>query len=93
MTAAVGLQAYEISNHGKPTAQCQHNINYWQAGDWIGIGPGAHGRYTIAANNYKNLTRVGTANCRSPAGWLQSVQKPDMVLTPTPMMGPVHLPK
>ena len=43
-----------------PTAQCQHNINYWQAGDWIGIGPGAHGRYTIAADNYKNLQRVGT---------------------------------
>ena len=75
MTAAAGLPAYEISNHGKPTAQCQHNINYWQAGDWIGIGPGAHGRYTIAADNYKNLQRVGTATRRSPAGWLQSVQK------------------
>jgi len=75
MTAAAGLPAYEISNHGKPTAQCQHNINYWQAGDWIGIGPGAHGRYTIAADNYKNLQRVGTTTRRSPAGWLQSVQK------------------
>ena len=75
MTAAAGLPSYEISNHGKPTAQCQHNINYWQAGDWIGIGPGAHGRYTIAANNYKNLQRVGTTTRRSPAGWLQSVQK------------------
>ena len=75
MTAAAGLPAYEISNHGKPTAQCQHNINYWQAGDWIGIGPGAHGRYTIATDNYKNLQRVGTATRRSPAGWLQSVQK------------------
>ena len=75
MTAAAGLPAYEISNHGKPTAQCQHNINYWQAGDWIGIGPGAHSRYTIAADNYRNLQRVGTATRRSPAGWLQSVQK------------------
>ena len=75
MTAAAGLPAYEISNHGKPTAQCQHNINYWQAGDWIGIGPGAHGRHTVTADNYKNLQRVGTATRRSPAGWLQSVQK------------------
>ncbi len=75
MTAAAGLPAYEISNHGKPTAQCQHNINYWQAGDWIGIGPGAHGRYTIAANDYNNMQRCGTATRRSPAGWLRSVQK------------------
>ena len=75
MTAAAGLPAYEISNHSKPSAQCQHNINYWQAGDWIGIGPGAHGRYTIAADNYKNMQRFGTATRRSPAGWLQSVQK------------------
>ena len=75
MTAAAGLPAYEISNHGKFTAQCQHNVNYWQAGDWIGIGPGAHGRFTIAANNYNDIQRCGTATRRSPAGWLQSVQK------------------
>ena len=75
MTAAAGLPAYEISNHGKPSAQCQHNINYWQAGDWLGIGPGAHGRFTTAAENYKNLQRISTANRRSPVGWLQSVQK------------------
>ena len=75
MTVAAGLPAYEISNHSKPDAQCQHNINYWQAGDWIGIGPGAHGRFTIAANDYKNLQRVGIATRCSPAGWLQSVQK------------------
>jgi oxygen-independent coproporphyrinogen-3 oxidase len=69
------LPAYEISNHGKFTAQCQHNVNYWQAGDWIGIGPGAHGRFTISANNYNDIQRCGTATRRSPAGWLQSVQK------------------
>jgi putative oxygen-independent coproporphyrinogen III oxidase len=74
MTAAAGLPAYEISNHGKPTTRCQHNINYWQGGDWIGIGPGAHGRFTITANDYKNLQRVSTATRRSPASWLQSVQ-------------------
>ena len=75
MTAAAGLPAYEISNHGKPAAQCKHNMNYWQAGDWIGIGPGSHGRFTLAADNYKNTKRCATANRRSPAGWLQSVQK------------------
>ncbi len=75
MTATAGLPAYEISNHGKLTAQCRHNINYWQAGDWIGIGPGAHGRFTKAADNYKNMQRFGTATRRSPTGWLKSVQK------------------
>ena len=75
MTAAAKLPAYEVSNHSKPGAQCQHNINYWQAGDWIGIGPGAHSRFTIATDDYKNLQRVGTATRSSPAGWLQSVQK------------------
>ena len=75
MTAAAGLPAYEISNHSNPNAQCQHNINYWRAGDWIGVGPGAHGRFTKAVNDRKNLQRIGTANRRSPAAWLQSVQK------------------
>ncbi len=75
MTATAGLPAYEISNHGKTGAQCQHNINYWQAGDWIGIGPGAHGRFTMNTGDYKNLQRFCTATRRSPTGWLQSVQK------------------
>jgi putative oxygen-independent coproporphyrinogen III oxidase len=75
MTAAADLPAYEISNHGKPTARCQHNMNYWQAGDWIGIGPGAHGRFTKVDGNYINMQRWGTVTRRSPAGWLQSVQK------------------
>ena len=73
MTAAAGLPAYEISNHSKPGAQCQHNINYWQAGDWI--GPSAHGRFTKAADDYNNLQRVGTVTRCSPAGWLKSVQQ------------------
>ena len=75
MTAAAGLPAYEISNHGKPSAQCKHNINYWHAGDWIGVGPGAHGRFTKAPDGFKNLRRVSTATRRSPAGWLQSIQE------------------
>tara|TARA_B100000989_G_scaffold284646_1_gene251642 strand:- start:998 stop:2050 length:1053 start_codon:yes stop_codon:yes gene_type:complete len=75
MTAAAGLPAYEISNHGKPNAQCKHNVNYWQAGDWIGVGPGAHSRFTKASEGYKNLRRVGIATRCSPAGWLQSIQE------------------
>ena len=38
MTAAAGLPAYEISNHAAAGEECQHNLTYWQAGDWLGIG-------------------------------------------------------
>ena len=39
-----GLPAYEISNHAKPGNESLHNLTYWQYGDYVGIGPGAHGR-------------------------------------------------
>ena len=44
MTTAAGLPAYEISNHATVGQECRHNLTYWQAADWIGVGPGAHGR-------------------------------------------------
>src|SRR5258707_910834 len=50
--AAAGLPAYEISNHARPGAECRHNLVYWQGGDYIGIGPGAHGRVTLAGQRY-----------------------------------------
>lgn len=43
-TRAAGLPAYEISNHAKPGAQSHHNLAYWRYRDYVGIGPGAHGR-------------------------------------------------
>lgn len=44
MTAAGGLPAYEISNHARPGDESRHNLIYWTQGDYIGVGPGAHGR-------------------------------------------------
>ena len=44
MTSAAGLPAYEISNHAQTGQQSRHNLTYWRYGDYIGIGPGAHGR-------------------------------------------------
>jgi oxygen-independent coproporphyrinogen-3 oxidase len=44
MTSAAGLPAYEISNHARVGQQSRHNLTYWRYGDYIGIGPGAHGR-------------------------------------------------
>jgi oxygen-independent coproporphyrinogen-3 oxidase len=46
VTGAAGLPAYEISNHARPGAECRHNLLYWQGDDFLGIGPGAHGRLT-----------------------------------------------
>src|SRR5207244_11970870 len=44
--AAAGLPAYEISNHARPGAECRHNLASWRYEEYLGIGPGAHGRVT-----------------------------------------------
>lgn len=44
MTAAAGLPPYEISNHARPGQESRHNLTYWRYQDYVGIGPGAHGR-------------------------------------------------
>ena len=49
MTAAAGFDGYEISNHARGAEhQSVHNRIYWSSGDWVGVGPGAHGRLTMA---------------------------------------------
>jgi oxygen-independent coproporphyrinogen-3 oxidase len=52
----LGLPAYEVSNHAATnTAKSQHNLTYWRGGDWIGIGPGAHGRLSMRGQRYATL--------------------------------------
>jgi oxygen-independent coproporphyrinogen-3 oxidase len=41
-----GYQQYEVSAYSKQGLQCRHNLNYWQFGDYLGIGAGAHGKIT-----------------------------------------------
>jgi len=48
MTAAQGLARYEVSAYAKPGHPCRHNLNYWQFGDYLGIGAGAHSKLTFA---------------------------------------------
>ena len=48
MTAALGLARYEVSAYAKADHQCWHNLNYWQFGDYLGIGAGAHSKLTFA---------------------------------------------
>jgi coproporphyrinogen III oxidase-like Fe-S oxidoreductase len=46
-TAAAGLQRYEVSAFARPGHRCRHNLNYWQFGDYLGIGAGAHGKLSF----------------------------------------------
>ena len=66
--AAAGLPAYEISNHARPGAECRHNLAYWRYQDYVGIGPGAHGRLTRAGAN------LATRQYRLPEKWLAAVE-------------------
>lgn len=47
---AHGYERYEISAYAKNHQQCRHNLNYWHFGDYLGIGAGAHGKYTDTEN-------------------------------------------
>jgi oxygen-independent coproporphyrinogen-3 oxidase len=67
MTANSGFPAYETSNHARGGAECRHNLIYWRSGDWLGIGPGAHGRLSAPAG------RLATEHIRSPAAWLADI--------------------
>ena len=67
VTDRAGLPAYEVSNHASADAESAHNLIYWRGGDYIGIGPGAHGRLTLGG------IRWATEAPKSPAFWLKSV--------------------
>jgi oxygen-independent coproporphyrinogen-3 oxidase len=66
MLGAAGLPAYEISNHARPGEESRHNLVYWRYGDYAGIGPGAHGRWTDDAG-VKRAVRTH----RAPEVWLE----------------------
>ena len=67
LTVDAGLPAYETSNHAKPGAESRHNLIYWNCGDWVAIGPGAHGRLTLEG------TRWATEAPKAPNAWLSAV--------------------
>ena len=59
------FNSYEISNFAKNKFECVHNLNYWRCGNFIGIGPGAHGRF-----EYKR-SRFSYKNIMNPESWLE----------------------
>jgi len=76
---ANGFDAYEVSNHAKLGARSRHNMVYWTGGDYIGIGPGAHGRLTL------NSQRYATEAPRSPNAWLDAVRNEGKTETCDPL--------
>ena len=65
MTVAAGLRAYETSNHARIGAESRHNLTYWRYRDYVGIGPGAHGR----------RSGMATARHKKPENWLAAIAR------------------
>ncbi|MCC7049243.1 MAG: coproporphyrinogen III oxidase [Alphaproteobacteria bacterium] len=64
-----GRPLYEVSNHARPGAECRHNLAYWRYGDYVGIGPGAHGRPRIEG------VKFAARQHRAPEIWLEQVER------------------
>ncbi len=67
--ADAGLPAYETSNHAAPGSECRHNQLYWRYQDYVGIGPGAHGRVTMDG------TKFAIERRKLPERWLEAVER------------------
>jgi oxygen-independent coproporphyrinogen-3 oxidase len=65
MTGAAGIPAYEISNHARPGAESRHNLAYWRYDDYLGVGPGAHGR----------RGHLATTRHKKPENWMSAVER------------------
>lgn len=73
LTALAGLERYEVSAYAKPGHRCAHNLNYWQFGDYLGIGAGAHSKLSFA---HRVLRQV---RYREPALYMQQALKGEPV--------------
>ena len=75
LLAKAGYEQYEVSAYAKKHFQCAHNINYWQFGDYLGIGAGAHGKLTDASQ--QNITRL--AKKRHPKEYIETAGSPQNI--------------
>ena len=75
LLAAHGYGRYEISAYAQPSRQCRHNVNYWQFGDYLGLGAGAHGKVTLGGAG--EIAR--RAKTRNPRTFVQRAGSPDSV--------------
>ena len=65
-----GMTAYEVSNYAQPGHECRHNMVYWTYGDYLGVGPGAHGRLTLPSGE-----RWATEQGKAPQTWLSLLEQ------------------
>jgi putative oxygen-independent coproporphyrinogen III oxidase len=83
MTADAGLGAYEVSNHARPGEEARHNLLYWRYGEYLGVGPGAHGRILTQGS------RAASSTLKLPETWAQKVAASgDGLDTLTPLTSP-----
>lgn len=71
LAAQCGLERYEVSAFAKTGARSRHNMNYWEFGDYLGIGPGSHGKISF----HDRIER--TARIKNPENWINSALKRD----------------
>lgn len=69
LCSAAGFTAYEVSNHARNGAESRHNLIYWRQGDWIGVGPGAHGRIGLEGR------RIAQVSHAAPGKWLAAAER------------------
>lgn len=74
MAAAAGLQRYEISAFAKPGHTCRHNVNYWQFGDYLGIGAGAHAKLSFPSQIIREV------RMRQPMAYIDAVKQGNAVI-------------
>jgi coproporphyrinogen III oxidase-like Fe-S oxidoreductase len=77
-TSAAGIPAYEISNHARPGQESRHNLAYWRYGDYLGVGPGAHGRRGATA----------TLRRKKPENWLAAIASAGHGMEPEEALAP-----
>lgn len=69
LAESAGFERYEVSAYARPGQVCQHNLNYWQFGDYLGIGPGAHSKIS-----FQNRI-IRQARARMPDAWMRLAQE------------------
>ena len=72
LTEAAGLPAYEVSNHARSGEESRHNLIYWRYGEYVGAGPGAHGRVRLG---HADGDPVATQTERHPETWVDRTQR------------------
>lgn len=73
----VGLERYEVSAYARPGHRCQHNLNYWQFGDYLGLGAGAHGKLSFAHRVVRQV------RWRDPQRYMEQALKGEACATET----------